>query len=402
MAEFLKVLPYQQARQLVIDHIPESHIEYQPLQKCYQRVLADNITSPEDIPAFNRSTVDGYAVRAADTYGSTESMPGFLQLAGEVVMGREASIRIESGQCAWIPTGGMLPAECDAVVMVEYTEKLGEDTILISRPVGPGENVMQKGEDIGKGSRVLGSGVKLGPQQIGLLASLGIDRLPVIKPYRVGIISTGDEIIPVDQKPAYGQIRDVNSYAVGTAVEACGCLPHYYPIIKDDFSSLQQAVGAALQENDILILSGGSSVGVADYSLQVLLSFPEAKMLFHGIAIKPGKPTMAVRVGQQLIVGLPGHPVSALMVFNIICRPALQKQVQPRIQARITNNVASQAGRDDFLPVQLLQDQEGLKARPLLGKSGLMSILAHSDGYIHIPYEKQGIRAMDVVQVNLW
>jgi molybdopterin molybdotransferase len=120
----------------------------------------------------------------------------------------------------------------------------------------------------------------------------------------------------------------------------------------------------------------------------VLLSFPEAKMLFHGIAIKPGKPTMAVRVGQQLIVGLPGHPVSALMVFNIICRPALQKQVQPRIQARITNNVASQAGRDDFLPVQLLQDQEGLKARPLLGKSGLMSILAHSDGYIHIPYEK--------------
>jgi molybdopterin molybdotransferase len=402
MPEFLKVLDYQAARQLIKDHFPSQGVEYLPLEQCNNKVLALDMTSSEDIPAFNRSTVDGYAVRAEDTFGSSESLPGLLDYLAEVQMGKEPQFGIGKGQCAWIPTGGMLPSGCNASVMVEYTERLGEATILVSRPVAPGENVMQKGEDIGQGVPIFPRGRLLKAQEIGLLASLGIDRVPVFKSYHIGILSTGDEIVPLDRVPAIGQVRDVNSYALAAALESCGAVPRHYPLVEDDYYSLQQAMGNALKENDVLIMSGGSSVGVADLSMEVMLSLPDAEMLFHGIAVKPGKPTIGVRVGKQLIVGLPGHPVSALMVFYILCAPVISAAALRQLDAKLTVNIASQPGRDDFIPVKLILDEDGWQSQPLLGKSGLMSILAQADGYIHIAYEKQGIKAGDWVQVNLF
>ncbi|MCX5780516.1 MAG: molybdopterin molybdotransferase MoeA [Firmicutes bacterium] len=402
MSEFLRVLNYQAARELIREHFPQRGIEYLALEQCHNRVLALDITSPENIPAFNRSTVDGYAVRAEDTFGSSESLPGMLDYYATVQMGQETQFSLGNGQCAWIPTGGMLPPDSNAAVMVEYTERLGEDTILVFRPVAPGENVMQKGEDIGQGDAIFPAGRLLKAKEIGLLASLGMEKVPVYKPFRIGILSTGDEIVPLDRVPAIGQVRDVNSFALAAAAQSCGAVPRCYPLVTDDHDALQMAMELALKENDVLIMSGGSSVGVADLSVEVMLSLPDAEMLFHGIAVKPGKPTIGVRIGKQLVIGLPGHPVSALMVFYILCAPVINPSVTRQLEAQLMVNVASQAGRDDFIPVKLIQNEAGWQSQPLLGKSGLMSILAQADGYLHIAYEKQGIKAGDWVQVNLF
>ncbi len=402
MPEFLKVLRFQEAVHLLETHFPNQDIETVAIDECNNRILAQNIYSPEDMPAFNRSTVDGYAVRAEDTFGSSESLPGMLNCIGIVEMGTEPLFAVTKGKCAWIPTGGMLPTGTNAVVMVEYTEKLSENTVLLSRPVAPGENVMHKGEDVNQGALVFSPGKTMHAKDIGLLASLGISDIPVLKPYRIGIISTGDEIIAIDQKPLTGQVRDVNSYSIAAAVEALGALPKRYPLVKDDVEALKEALHTALKENDIVILSGGSSVGVADYSVQVMLSMPDSEMLFHGIAVKPGKPTIGVRTGQKLIIGLPGHPVSALMVFNILCTSLINPVALRKVSARLSVNVASQPGRDDFVPVQLKEIAGDWQAQPLLGKSGLMSILAHADGFIHIPYEKQGLRAGDGADVSIF
>jgi len=402
MAEFLKVVNYQAALQKIKNYFPMAQIEKIALNKSFNRILAEEIISPEHLPAFNRSTVDGYAVNAEDTFGSSESMPAYLDFTGEVKMGCEPDIKLEQGQCCWIPTGGMLPEGSNSAVMVEYTEKLGDDTILIYRPVGPWENVMQKGEDITEGKKVFSKGKLLRPQDIGFLASLGIAEVTVYKPYNIGILSTGDEIIPITNKPVIGQVRDVNSYSLAAAVNSCGNTPKTYPIIKDEFNTLKSAIDTALEENDVVMISGGSSVGVMDVTLDVLLSFNDSEMLFHGIAVKPGKPTMAVKIGHKLVIGLPGHPVSALMMFNIVCRPALRSRSLLSVDARLPVNIASQAGRDDFIPVQLLVEDNQYIARPILGKSGLMSILSMADAYIHIPYEKQGLKKDEIIKAYLF
>lgn len=402
MGEFLKVLNYKDAHAQLKHNFAQPGVESISLQTSLNRRLACELKSPEDMPSFSRSTVDGYAVSAEDTFGSSESLPAFLNLTGEVQMGTRPDLKINSGQCCWIPTGGMLPAGTNAAVMVEYTEKLGEDTVLVYRPAAPGENVMHKGEDVQCGQILFKQGWKIRAQDIGLLASLGITDVPVYKAYNIGIISTGDEIVPIDIKPAIGQVRDVNSHAIAAAANVCGANVNLYPIVKDNMTALKDTIAVALAENDFLVMSGGSSVGILDMTLNVLLSFPDSELLFHGIAFKPGKPTMAVRIGKQTVIGLPGHPVSALMVFNILCAPIICFDDQTVLEALLKGNLASQAGRDDFIPVQLDSENGNRIARPLLGKSGLMSILALADGYIHIPYEKQGLEAGDKVRVFLF
>ncbi len=402
MGEFLKVLSFQEAVQGIKDNFPLRNIENVSLDEASRRILAEDLISPEDMPAFTRSVVDGYAVRAEDTFGSSESLPAYLDFAGEVKMGRVANQELLPGQCCWIPTGGMLPPGCNAAVMVEYTEKLSDDTVLIYKPAGPWENIMQKGEDIRQGQAVFKAGHILRAQDIGLLASLGISSLKVFKPFEIGLISTGDEIVPITRQPQAGEVRDVNSHSLAAAIESIGGRPRHYPLVRDDFDSLKLAVEKGLQENDVLMMSGGSSVGVMDVSLDVLLSFPESSLIFHGIALKPGKPTLVVKIADKLVIGLPGHPVSALMVFHIICAPALHSRPQLTVEATISLNLASQAGRDDFVPVQLKEANGELLAVPLLGKSGLMSILSLADGYVHIPYEKQGIKAHSKIKVYLF
>ncbi|SHH29728.1 molybdopterin molybdochelatase [Thermosyntropha lipolytica DSM 11003] len=402
MPEFFKVIKYEEALGCIKDNLPRPASGKIKINEAWNKVLAKDIICPEDMPPFDRSTVDGYAVIAKDTFGASESMPAFLQYIGEIKMGEKADLALEEGKCVWIPTGGMLPLNANAVVMVEYTEKLGEDTVLINRPVAPLENIIQKGEDARKGQELFKKGKFLRPQDIGFLASLGIAEVEVFMPYRVGIISTGDEIIPVEEKPDGAKIRDVNSYSLAAAVLACSCAARNYPIVRDNFNELKACLNVALRENDIVLISGGSSVGVMDVTLQVLKSFPEVKLLFHGLAVKPGKPTMGARIGGKLVVGLPGHPVSALTIFYVLLKPLLSGSQAVKTEAVLQANISSQAGRDDFIPV-VLRDNDGvLEAWPLLGKSGMMSILAMADGYLHIPYEKQGLLKGEKIEVIIF
>lgn len=403
MNEFLQVVTFRQGLELLRSNCPARSVGIVPLTGALGAILAVDIKSPEALPAFNRSTVDGYAVNSSDTYGSSESLPAFLDYAGEISMGMASEINLGPVQCAWIPTGGMLPAGSNSAVMVEYTEKLADDTVLIYRPVGPWENTMQTGEDVASGQELFKAGKKLRPQDLGLLASLGINEVEILRPLNIGIISTGNEIIPVSQKPLAGQVRDVNSCALAAAVELGGAIARTYPIVPDSFDQLKRAVDKALEENDVLLLSGGSSVGVMDMTLDVLRSYPDSSLLFHGLAVKPGKPTLGVKIGKKLAVGLPGHPVSALMMFHIMCAPWLHSQPMLWREAILEVNLASQPGRDDFIPIQIRQEAgDALLAHPLLGKSGLMSILAMADGYVHIPYEQQGLKGGEKVKVTLF
>lgn len=402
MPEFFKVIKYEEALNCIRDNLPLPFKNMININKAWNKVLAQDIICPEDMPPFDRSTVDGYAVIAEDTFGATESMPAFLQYTGEIKMGEVADFRLKKGTCVWVPTGGMLPLNADAVVMVEYTEKLGEDTVLVNRPVAPLENIIKKGEDARIGQKIFAEGKVLRPQDIGFLASLGISEVEVFMPYHIGIISTGDEIIPVEERPEGARIRDVNSYSLAAAVLGCGCEAQNYPIIKDNFDALKACLNSALLENDMVLISGGSSVGVMDVTLQVLKSFPDCQLLFHGLAVKPGKPTMAAKIGEKLVIGLPGHPVSALTIFYVLVKPVLSYSPAVKREAVLQVNLASQAGRDDFIPVVLKDDEEIVKAWPVLGKSGMMSILAVADGYIHIPYEKQGFLKGEKIEVVMF
>ncbi|NLO22301.1 MAG: molybdopterin molybdotransferase MoeA [Syntrophomonadaceae bacterium] len=404
MTEFLKVVKYEEAIERIAACFPLRPIESCGLLEASGKVLAQEIVGSEDLPAFNRSTVDGYAVKAGDSFGSSESLPAYLTYRGEIKMGQAAAIDLERGQCAWIPTGGMMPSGADAVVMVEYTERLGDDSVLVYRPVGPGENLMLRGEDVSQGQSLFTPSQLLRPQDIGFLASLGIEQLDVYGTYRIGIISTGDEIVPIQAQPGLGQVRDVNTYALAAAVKDCGSMPTSYPVIKDELEGLREGVLQALAENDLVLLSGGSSVGIMDVTIDVLMSIPGAELLFHGLAVKPGKPTLAVKIKDQLVIGLPGHPVSSLMMFYIICRPFLKADKRHRIRVKLSQNIASQPGRDDFIPISLTEGEAGLEpwGRPLLGKSGLMSILALASAYIHIPYEQQGVLAGSFIDAWLF
>lgn len=399
MGEFLQVVSYEEAIVRLKSRLKRPGEEQCPLGRSRGRILSRAIASPEDMPGFNRSTVDGYAVNALDSFGASESLPAFFQYIGAVPMGAAPDFSISSGQCAWIPTGGMLPAGSDAAIMVEYTERLGDDTILVYRPGSPGENVMRKGEDISRDEDLFAEGHLLRPQDIGLLASLGISRVPVIKPYLVGIISSGDEMVPIEMPPNPGQVRDVNSYSLAAAVEERGHRAQIYPLVRDDADQLKRMVAQSLEQNDITLLSGGSSVGIADLTLDVLLSFEEAQLLFHGLAVKPGKPTMGVSIKDRLVIGLPGHPVSALMMFNVLSHQLLDSRRNLHVHARLTQNIASQPGRDDFVPVYLSEGAGHWEARPLLGKSGLMSILAQANGFIHIKAVDQGLKGGEVCRV---
>lgn len=402
MAEFFNVLSLPEATRIIAENWPRPAVKTVGLEDALGRTLAAEVIAGEDLPPFPRSTVDGYAVVASDVHGASDTIPAFLSLVGEVVIGRPPGIEIASGQCAWIPTGGMLPSGADAVVMVEYTEALDRETVLVTRPVAQGENVIRAGEDCRMGEQVLPAGHTIRPQDIGVLAALGITEIPVFSSLRCGVISTGDEVVSVDTTPAMGQVRDVNSYVLGAALKRRGLDTRYYGVVADDFARLQERTAAALAENDLVVMSGGSSVGERDLSLEVLLSFPDSRLLFHGISIKPGKPTLAVRIGPRLVLGLPGHPVSALMVLEVLLEPVLPEGLRGTCTAVLTDNVASQAGRDDFVRVKIDHSSGMARAIPVHGKPGLIRVMSEANGFIHIPHQKQGLSKGETVLVRLF
>ena len=413
MTELFQALTITDAQKVLRRHLPapENYDEI-PLMESLGRVLAEDIYALDDVPGFARSTMDGFATRAKDTFGASESMPAYLSVKGEVIMGAPPRGKLLTGQVWRIATGGMLPEGADAVVMVEYTEEMAADLVLINKAVAPGENIIRPGEDVAAGSLVFQANHRVRPQDLGMLAAVGVLRVKVRPRTRVGILSTGDELVAPSDVPAPGQVRDINSYSLAGAVAACGGTPRYYGIIRDEQEELEKALVNALADNDIVLMSGGSSVGTRDFAATALKSIGQPGVLFHGLSMKPGKPALGAVVDGKPVFGLPGHPASAMVVFDAIIAPLISRggyleqdqsiTEEYPLQAEITRNMPSAAGREDFIRVRLFWRGEKLFAEPVLGKSGLISTMTAADGLAYIPAGKEGVEAGETVRVKFF
>lgn len=380
-----------------------------PLEEALHYVLAEDVIAGEDVPGFTRSTVDGYAVQARDTFGSSDSMPSFLRVIGEVEMGKEVTTKISSGEAMYIPTGGMLPEGSDSVIMIEYCENI-DGLLNTYQQVTPGENVIKAGEDVAQGEVILTKGTKLRPQDLGVLGSLGITQVKVYRKLTVGYLSSGNEIVPYQTKQLdIGQIRDINQLAISALAEELGVEVIRGGITPDDYDTFYQKARELYEQVDVLIMSGGSSVGAKDYTTQVIEALGKPGVLVHGVSIKPGKPTIFAVANQKPVLGLPGHPASAMIIFTLFGTEIIQtmsgevkKELPTRIQARVTKNIPSEPGRADYIRVSLVNKEGEWWAEPILGKSGLISTLVKSDGIVEIVSIKEGVRQGDWVPVILF
>jgi len=375
------------------------------------RALSQEIIAEEDLPGFARSAMDGYAVRAKDTFGASESIPVLLEVAGEVIMGQAPSDIITPGKALKIATGGMIPEGSDAVVMLEYCRSLDEKTIEVNRTVSHLENIIGPGDDLEKGVVIFERGSVLRPQDIGLLAGLGIRHVGVHKRPKVGIISTGDEIVPIERKPGPGQVRDINSYTLSAFCRRAGAMPVDLGLCKDSFSDLKERTVAALDASDTVWISGGSSVGARDLTRKVLESFDKMEVLVHGIAISPGKPTILARIGNKAVFGLPGHVASAMVIAEVFLNPFLARisgeAHAPQDnhcyqEAELERNIESASGRDDYIRVKLVKRNGRFFAEPIFGKSGLLSTMAQADGLLKIDRNTEGLYKGQAVRVMLF
>lgn len=420
MPEFLTLLPPDQARDIMLSHLPQPKPDSEliDVSSSLDRVLAEDILAPHPLPDFQRTTVDGYAVRAQDTFGASDSLPAYLTLIGEVPMGDAPAFEIGPGQCALIHTGGMLPKGADAVVMLEYTQIVRADLrpaptdeIEISRAVADGENVIRIGEDVAQGQLVLPKGTRVRPAEVGGLMALGITSVRVARLVKVGLISTGDEVIDPGQTPRPGQVRDINSYTLGALVEKSGGVAVRYGIVSDQFQALKEAAAKALSECDAVIVTAGSSASTRDMTADIIRSLGEPGVLVHGINTRPGKPTILGVCNGKAVIGLPGNPVSALVNGYLFVVPVIEKLLgalpRPKatVQARLTVNLPSQAGREDWWPVKLAvssqQSAVRYDAEPIFGKSNLIFTLAAADGLLRIHPDATGLSAGEIVEVIL-
>jgi molybdopterin molybdotransferase len=393
----------------IIKTFPVLARERIPLSEGLNRVLAQDIEAPEDLPHFPRASMDGFALRARDTFGASEAVPALLALSGEIAMGQEIKTSVEPGHCFRIATGGMVPPGADAVAMIEHSQPLDERTIEIFKPVSPLDHVIQVGEDIKNGQTVLPAGRRLRPQDLGLLAGLGILEIPVYLRPRVAVLSTGDEIVPVEDRPGPGFIRDINSLTVMSLSTEAWSIPEFLGRTRDHFNDLKVQCQKGLERADVILISGGSSVGSRDFTVEVIHSFPDAEILVHGVSISPGKPTILARIGRKILWGLPGHTVSAMTVFSLFVKPCLhhlegEREVKhdPKVRARLTRNIASAQGREDYVRVALQPGSEDLEALPILGKSGLISTMVRADGMIRIDQNSEGLEKGEWVEVWLF
>jgi molybdopterin molybdotransferase len=407
MPEFLTLLPPDIAREKLLSALtPLGLSTVIETESALGRISAEDILAPHPLPAFPRTTVDGFAVRARDTYGASESLPGYLKLIGEVPMGDTPDFEIGSGQCAIIHTGGMLPTGADAALMLEYTQTLG-DEIEILKSVADGENLIRVGEDVAEGQLVISQGTRLRPAEIGGLMALGITEIRVANKVRVGILSSGDEVIPAGSTPRPGQVRDINAHTLGTLITQSGGEPLQYGIIRDDFETLQTAAARALAECDVVLITAGSSASTRDMTADVINTLGEPGVLVHGINTRPGKPTILGLCSGKPIIGLPGNPVSALVNGYMLVVPLVEKLLgqlprpRPSVRATLTVNLSSQAGREDWWPVRLRPEGDLFAADPIFGKSNLIFSLAAADGLLKIPPHATGLSAGTVVEVLL-
>ncbi len=417
MSEFFNVLPPDEARELLFKYIaPLDKSEVIPAVESLGRVTAEEVKAPHALPNFRRSTMDGYAVRAGDTFGASASLPAFLQVVGEVLMGEETAISLLPDQASIIHTGGMLPDDADAVVQIEHTQRLGVGGTIKDRfeievfnAEAPGQNVIQIGEDVKGREGILFEGTRIRPQDIGALLALGITDIRVKVQPIIGIMATGDEIIPPDQPLRPGQIRDINSYTAASLSLRAGGTPKVIGIVPDNYDSLKKAAESTIKECDMLVISAGSSVSVRDITVDILGELGDPGILVHGIATKPGKPTILGAANGKPLIGLPGNPVSAVIQFIMFGQPAIHQLqgVRPHppsrsIWAKLEQNISSETGREDFIPAKIVETGEEFLTRPIFGKSNLIFTLVNADGLIKIPLNKGGVLAGEFVEVLLF
>lgn len=381
------------------------------LEDAMDRVLSRDLAAPEDLPQFFRSTMDGYAVKAKSTFGANEGLPALFEVGGEVLMGEAARIVVEKGQAVKIPTGGMLPEGADGVVMKEYCNLLDKETLEVSRTISPLENVIQPGDDFRQGAVFLNRGHRLRPQDLGVMAGLGLSEAPVFRKPRIAIISTGDEIVPVDKLSLPGQVRDINRYTLGALCRRVGAEPICMGVCPDHFETLKGMSEKALMQADSLWISGGSSVGTKDLTLKVFETLPDFELLVHGISISPGKPTIIGKSGPQPVIGLPGHVASALVVAEVFMTRVISRlsgvaahssHLHADVEAELSQNIESANGREDYIRVKLIEEGGNLIARPVFGKSGLISTLVEADGLIRIDMNTEGLYQGEMVRVMLF
>jgi len=410
MPEFLKLIEPSIAREYLLSQIKGDPISVEnlPTVDAIGRILAQDVISPQDLPNFIRSTVDGYAVRSKDTHGASESIPGYLKVVGEIQMGEEANVEMEVGECVLIHTGGMIPEQADAVLMVEYTQTTKRDEIEFYRSVSVGENVIQIGEDIRMGEIVLEKGKKLRPSDIGGLMALGIEQILVTQRLTIGILSTGDELIDHTEPYKKGKIRDINSHTLGAVLVSHGYIPRYYGIAKDLFDDIFNKARVALAENDALIITAGSSASVRDLTADVINKLGTPGVLVHGLNTKPGKPTILGMCAKKPVIGLPGNPVSALTNIYMMVLPALRKlsgeitvKHLPYIIGRLTININSLAGREDWVPVNISYQGDEILITPIFGKSNLIINLSKADAFVQVQPSETGIAENRIVKAYL-
>jgi molybdopterin molybdotransferase len=381
-------------------------VETVPLAAAGGRVPADAVTAPHALPGFARATVDGYAVRAADTYGASDGLPSYLEVAGAVRMGGPANVTVAPGTAAAIPTGGALPSGADAVVMVEHTQEAMPGTIEIIRPAAPGDGVVRADEDAPAGADLAAAGRPLRPQDLGMLAAAGVTEVAVHARPRVAIFSTGDEVVPPETAElAAGQVRDATAVALAALVREAGGEPDERGIVPDDREALTAALSAALGTSDMVVVSAGSSVGARDETAAVVAGLGEPGIWCHGLALKPGKPTLLADCEGIPVIGLPGNPRSALVVFRLVGMPLVrlvggctQPPPDAVVRARLERDLPSAAGRLDIVQVRV---RDGV-AEPLFGSSALLSVLTAADGYVTVPEEATGLPAGAEVEVTLY
>ena len=411
MPEFFNVLPPGEALALLLDLLPERPaigVCSVDAARALGRVTAVEIRASESLPAFPRSTMDGYSVRAADTYGASDGLPAWFALAGEVPMGQAPDFSLGVGEAALAHTGGMLAGNADAVVMVEHTQAIDAQTIEVMRPVAPGENVAQPGEDVSVGETVLSAGHVIRPQDIGALLALGIEHIEVAQRPRVGILSMGDEVVPPNETPGPGQVRDINTYTVAGQVVAAGGAAAPLGLVGDDYEEQLVAARQGLAQSDMLVLSAGSSVSARDRTVDIVAELGEPGPLVHGLALRPGKPAIVGLCDGKPVIGLPGNPVSAMVVSSLLVRPTVYRLMgcaSPPLPVELTavlaQDIPSAAGREDYVPVRLAQGASGmLKAHPVWGKSGFIFTLVRADGLVRVPADASGIYAGERVQVR--
>jgi molybdopterin molybdotransferase len=410
MPEFFTVLSPADALRQLWEHLPATPpAEVVGLAAALGRVTAEAVRAPEALPAFPRSAMDGYAVRAQDTFGASATLPAYVTVVGECPMGRAPGFGLGSGQAALVHTGGMLPEGADAVVMVELTQPAGKDEVEVLKAAAPGENVLRVGDDVAAQAEVLPAGHRLRPQDVGGLAALGITQVAVARQPRVALLATGDEIVPPEAAPAPGQVRDVNSFAVGGLIQKAGGVPLPGGIVPDNLEALRERAAAALAGADALVLSAGSSVSVRDMTAEVVAGLGRPGLLVHGVAVKPGKPTILAVADGKPVFGLPGNPVSAMVIADLFVVPTLDRlqglrQAPPRrfVSARLAHNLASQAGRVDYVPARLVERDGERWVEPVFGKSNQIFTLVFADGLIEIPMDASGLSAGEMVDVRLF